>query len=85
MYVVLFREKSDILLFIGLLSFFYNKNMSFFYIEKNYVRKQKELSLIGMTISLSYKKVLKDFSLLVRINYLLLEVRYLDYLWFTIT
>ena len=78
MYVVLFREKSDILLYIGLLSFFYNKNMSFFYIEKNYVRKQKELSLIGMTISLSYKKVLKDFSLLVRINYLLLEVRYLD-------
>ena len=54
--------------------------MFFFYIEKNYVRKQKELSLIGMTISLSYKKVLKDFSLLVRINYLLLEVRYLDYL-----
>jgi hypothetical protein len=52
--------------------------MSFFYIEKNYVRKQKELSLIGMTISLSYKKVLKDFSLLVRINYLLLEARYLD-------
>ena len=35
--------------------------MSFFYIEKNYVRKQKELSLIGMIISLSYKKSFKRF------------------------
>ena len=71
--MILFRGKSDIFFsFIGLLSFPYKYNIMpyIFLVEKNYASYKTNKTSIYRHNNLSLlKKILEDFSLVVRMNY----------------